>query len=424
MNINITVECDTCGEPTNCRIGMSNRHEQPLRFCCPDCGAPIDIIIGRRKSDLVGAHEVEAKVPFDAETNFVDLHLDFPVSFEPYVMGQTPFLRASARIGFEEMQLHGSRLNELNRQHEKFPQFKTLLKLYARQKVLPFKLNAAKTFGVETRSDKPEDINATLYVLIAKVMLPFAMPGANEQAVELYMDVVTKVAKNDRLAFERFLRDVIDRGFLKKLQLDCIEIYPRILAAELPLRPALFLDFDKAYQKAPIPMRVSNAEFETYKDLYKDVCEIIARQLVLVAGINNLQKRGDHNAFKPGIGKTRSADRTPTSLNGSADVNFGDKLNFIDDSWYAFGDNVADNQLRNAIAHYKTDYDDVDQTITYYPRKEGMNEAKSEETTFLEFMRRILIAYREMHRLHHLIKNLFFFEYIVAKPPPSSAAAT
>jgi hypothetical protein len=30
-------------------------------------------------------------------------------------------------------------------------------------------------------------------------------------------------------------------------------------------------------------------QFEQYKDLFKDISEIISRQFVLIAGINNLQ---------------------------------------------------------------------------------------------------------------------------------------
>jgi hypothetical protein len=49
VNIYITVECETCGEKTNCRIGMSNREEQPFRFCCQSCGSPIDMILRQSK---------------------------------------------------------------------------------------------------------------------------------------------------------------------------------------------------------------------------------------------------------------------------------------------------------------------------------------------------------------------------------------
>lgn len=78
-------------------------------------------------------------------------------------------------------------------------------------------------------------------------------------------------------------------------------------------------------------------------------------------------------------------------------------------------DGAANNQLRNAIAHFKTEYDDVSQVITYYPRKDGLEASGPKTVSFLEFMRRVLIAYREMHRLNHLIKALFFYQFLVRR---------
>jgi hypothetical protein len=128
----------------------------------------------------------------------------------------------------------------------------------------------------------------------------------------------------------------------------------------------------------------------------------------------NLLKRDDHNAFKPGIGMTKGGkDYTPKSLHDFADVAFGKKLGFIDDTWFQMLEDGADNQLRNAIAHVKTDYDEVNQVITYYPRLEGMNQEKAEQITFIQFMKRLLQTYREMRRLNHLIKGLFYLQYVV-----------
>lgn len=170
MNINFTIECETCKERTNIRFGLSAREEQPVRFACQSCGAPIDINIGKKQDSIEGANKVDGPQPFDAETDFVDLHIDFPVSFEPYEMGMTPFLRASHRAGLEKMQLHGARLRHLNEEMSKARFFATILKLYAKEKWLPFKLNIERTFDIAVETDKPEDINAALYRLIAHMM--------------------------------------------------------------------------------------------------------------------------------------------------------------------------------------------------------------------------------------------------------------
>lgn len=392
---------------------MSNRPVQPLRFACQTCAQTIDLTIRPTSADIVGADQIETMQPFDQKTNFVDLHLDFPVTFEKYVMGQTPFMRAAQRIGHEEMQLHAQRLRYLDEHHDDQRVFATLLKHYARNKKTPFKLVAEKRFKIKVVSEKPEDFNAALYNLLAVVMWPFALPGANEDAVDLFLATLGSIRKDSGPALKTFVEEIIATGFLTTLQHDCLSIYPRVLGAELALRPALFLDFDESYKSAPLAMRVSTDEFQSYKDLYKDISELVSRQFVLVAAINNLLKRTDHDAFLPGIGLTANGrDFTPANLDDFAKVDFGRKMGFIDDPWYEMQDGAADNQLRNAIAHFKTEYDEVSQVITYYPRKDGLEASVPRTLSFLEFMRRVLVAYREMHRLHHLIKALFYYQYL------------
>ena len=394
---------------------MSNRHEQPLMFACPRCSAQINIDMkyGGRMH-FSGADRVEGSTPFDNCNPFIDLHLDFPVYMGKYEMGMTPFMRAVMQVRPDEYELHNARLNALNAGVNNVLFFRNCLKFYRNGKVKPFLNCAQRKFGVSAESELPQDLNATLYSVIARVMWPFALPGQDRDTVDQYMKIIFDLAANNRPAIDAFIVEVHSKGFIKALQHDCLEIYPRILDAELPLRPVLFFDFDCGFSEMLVPVRVSTHDFETYKDIYKDITEIISRQLVLIAGVNNLMKRGDHNAFLPGIGQTaRGRDFTPQNLNAFADVVFGKKLDFIDDNWFTLEDAATDNQLRNSIAHYKTEYDDVSQVVKYYSRREGMEEERSETMQFIEFMRRVLLAYREMHRMHHLIKAILYYPLLM-----------
>ena len=156
-----------------------------------------------------------------------------------------------------------------------------------------------------------------------------------------------------------------------------------------------------------VAFRVSTDDFQKYKDLYKDISEIMSRQLVLVAGINNLIHRGDFNLFKD-IGKS-----TPKSLNAYADLPYGYKISHLDDCWYQINEGSVNNQLRNSIAHVKAEYNEISQLITYYPKKEGIKQEKAVIIYFLDFMRNILISYRKMHRMHQLIKCLFNYYFLM-----------
>jgi hypothetical protein len=109
------------------------------------------------------------------------------------------------------------------------------------------------------------------------------------------------------------------------------------------------------------------------------------------------------------------ANRAPASLDAFADVALGSKQGFIDDPWHVVLEGAISNRLRNAIAHNKAEYDEVTQVITYYSKKEGMSQEEGEDIYFLEFVRRLLVTYREMHRLHHLIKALFYYYFLIMK---------
>lgn len=412
MNINFTVTCDTCGAPTNIRFGMSNRKHQPVRFACQSCGAAVDIELDLNGMEIFGATKTESDKRFDAKTNFVDLHLDFPVSFDPYQPGLTPFIRAMMRVDKDAMKIHGWRLRHLDSLAPKARYFRTILKLYAKSKHTPFKLNIERQFDIDVHSDRPEDINAALYKLISVMMAAFELPGQSVDAVDVTTKAIFDTADQNREALDSFVDSVITSGFLKNLQTDILEIYPRIVDAELVLRPALFLDFDNNYAKNPIALRVSTSDFEALRDLYKDISEIISRELILVAGINNILKREDADLFEEKLSKT-GKPLHPSSISEFADIPYGRKMEFIDQPWHEALKDAGDNQIRNAIAHYKTEYDEISQSISFYSKKEGIKQDKANEIYFIEFVRRLLQSYREMHRLHHVVKSIFYYYYLI-----------
>lgn len=410
MNFNIGVLCDTCESQTNCRLGMSNRDVQPLRFRCKSCGAPIDITMtpdfdtAGIEVDVEGAKRIHIE-SFEPGVNFVDLHLDFPVSFDEYVMGLTPYMKAVMRIGHESMQMHAMRVNYLNDVYVREKEIRDIFTLYSNNKSTLFRDKVLKFLNSKMECETQLDQNRALYHAIERAFFPFSEPEENMDAVNLFTTELIDMENSHKNSLHEFFQEIISTGFLKNVQIDCLEIYPRIIDIELMLRPALFLDFDHSYEGNKVPYRVSAHEFVDAKDLYKDIAEIINRALVLIAGINNIKKRGCHNNFKGGNGE-------PSNLDKFADYPLGRKLNYIDDSWYPIAGGVIDNQLRNSVAHYKAEYDDISQEITYFPRREGMKQDRSENMHFLDFSRRILLSFRELHRLNHLTKCFFVYYYL------------
>lgn len=104
-----------------------------------------------------------------------------------------------------------------------------------------------------------------------------------------------------------------------------------------------------------------------------------------------------------------------SSLNKFADVDLGSKIQFIDDCFYSIETKAIDNRLRNGIAHYKYEYNESTQIITYYPTKEGMDREKGEDISFMEFLRKTLLLFREVHNLNHLIKATLYYSVLILK---------
>lgn len=441
MNINLSVQCNNCSNLTNCRVGMSNRDIQPIKFACRNCGSLIGldfkikggtdldaqafraILEGRSPRDVRvnqgvsykvrGAKEVPIEGAFDPKVDFVDLHLDFPVAFGEYVMGRTPFLEASARAGAEQAEFHRNRLQLINYQFKKYPKVANLIRMYVKGFYGPFRKTARTQFKIDVKSNKMEDLNAALYTVVSRFILPFTLPDDNSALVKYYTKTIVELSGKQKKPMAAFLQDIVGTKFLEHLQCDCLKLYGPIFKAELPLRPALFLDVDPTYASGTIAMRVSSQDFEEYKEVYKDLSEVLNRQLVLVAGINNLIKRGDHNTFAKGVRVTKSGkELAPSTLGKYADVSLGNKMLDLDDPWYAINLHALDNELRNAVAHNKVDYEDVSQTITYYPKLEGMAREKKSEIQLLDYMWRMLVLFREVHRLHHLVKCLNYASLI------------
>lgn len=353
--------------------------------------------------------------PFDGTNPFVDLHLDFPVKFGAYTLGLTPWFAALNQLedanggdrekAIQQSMFHSSRLDILNQLYPRADELKRVINLYHGTNKQLFQKRAAEFLGEEQeQSLLQQDLNATLYRVIAKAFSPFVV---HEHGREISEELPKLLYGVDQGQLSLFIEDLFTTGFLTDLQRGCLRVYPRIFDAEIPFRSALFLDFIEQQGPELVAGRVSSQGFFGLKDLYKDILEIIARQIVLVAGINNLYHRGNFNLFKAIGGGTLS------SLQKLSEKTLSDKLKYLDDCWYNLSIPDLNLGLRNAIAHNNIDYNSETQVVTFYPEGGRLNPAEGKNVSFLAFMRSLLLAFREMHNLHHVIKSLYYYKILI-----------
>ncbi|WP_245883939.1 hypothetical protein [Vibrio albus] len=403
----------------DCRIGFSNRDVQPFQFACPECGEQITFTLGL--DNLEGATEIkEFEGPFTGENPFVDLHLDFPVSFDSYKQGETAFMRVVSSIGQDSFYHLSSRLDLLNRLGEHHRSLKRLISQYKRGNIKGFE-KVIKGLDdldfIKLKSHKNEDVVAALYSATSVISSPLTIYEHNKELSEEMPKLLFKLYNEHYDNLNEFFDSLLNTGFLKTVHHDTISLYPRLIKLELPLRPALYYDYAEE-ELGDVPARVSTQSFDTCNDTYKDLAEVYSRQLVLVAGLNNMIHRGDFNLFSDDVRLSKKKGdviKAFSSLDDYANVDLGKKLTAIDDSFFKFDENAIDNRLRNGIAHYKHDYNEATQIITYSSAKEGLTRDKTVEISFMTFLRKMLLLFREVHSLNHVIKALLYHTILILK---------
>lgn len=418
MNICKCFQCNTCGTKIDCRIGMSNRDIQPFQFACPTCEERISFVLGLPDNELQGAIEIiEFEAPFKGDNPFIDLHLDFPVHPGKYEPGMTTFFRITDEISFEAYQHLKHRLDILNTLYPMQNDLRSVITQYKREDINSFEKTCSRIPGVNLKSHKKEDVLAALYMATSIMSSPFTIHEHSSEISKRAPRILIWLHNTHPENTLAFIEEILDNGFLKNLHHDCLTLYPKLVAMDLPFRPAFFYDYKDHTDAGKIAARTSTAEFDICSNYYKDLAEVFSRQLTLLAGLNNLIKRGNSNLFDPSKKITKTKKKIPEleSLNSFANADLGRKLEFIDDCFYKIDTEAIDNKLRNGIAHYKYDYKESTQIITYYPNKEGMSRNKYYEISFMDFIRKSLLLFREVHCVNHIMKAVLFYCVLILK---------
>jgi hypothetical protein len=399
---------------------MSNRNIQPFQFACPNCEEIITFTFGTNHDDLSGATDVkDFKGPFIGKNPFVDLHLDFPVSFGKYKAGDTAFMRVTRELGSESWMHLKHRLCVLDMLYSKQRDIHRLITQYKRGDITHFKKICSEIFAgiheIELKSESKQDVLAALYGATSIMSSPFTNHEHNEELSEKMPYFLREIYNKYRTKTIEFFDMIVDNGFLKNLHHDCLSLYPKMVELDLPIRPTLYYDYVEPDRLKKIPARISTSDFDACNTFYKDLAEVYSRQLIILAGLNNLIKRGDFDLFCSKVRLNKNGDliKDFSSLDNYANVDLGRKIDAIDDSFYLIDAEAIDNKLRNGIAHYKYEYKESTQLITYYPKKEGMNRETYYSLYFIEFMRKTLLLFREVHSMNHIIKSLLYFRILI-----------
>lgn len=397
-NLNLgTLECEECGNSFSCRIGLSNRQDQPFSITCKECGSSLSLELSKdgtiKRSGLKDSNK-------KAEYH-VDLHLDFPVFEHEEHPIISPFIMSAIIAGDSNIGQHAHNMHKLNNISHDLVSIKNAFTFYSKGNHKSFSRKANDFLEISSTVTNDIQAEILLFKYLFELIEPFSELTLTNAAIDDFTNTIKSLSQNKSTELDVFTKELLNTRFIKISINDTIKIYKQILQREIIFRPSLFLDFDPSYVNKKVPYKLSTKDFEYISDLFKDISETISRQLVVVAGVNNIIKRGDHNLFNPVISNANK-HLEPKSLKEYSDFDFGKKLDHIDSSWFVISKDIADNQLRNSTAHFKWEYDSITQEITYYPKKEGLERIANSQIYLIDYCKKIIDSFRVMHKLNYL----------------------
>lgn len=396
MNLGV-LECEECENTFSCRIGLSNRAEQELSLSCKECGAISLFKISKNKDFSMEGVKKSVGNPL----YHMDLHLDFPVFESEEHPLISPFLMAHAMGGQFNVSKHAHDTHLLNEISDNITDVKNTLGFFLRKKYKVFSRKTASYLKLDNVELDELQSEIRLFKYLFELIEPLNSLEKTNSAIDDFLLVIKDLSKNNNSELKSFTTELNNSKFIKNSIDDTVKIYQKILTKEVIFRPSLFLDsIDSNYSK--LPFLLSTKDFEYVSDLFKDISEVLSRQLVVVAGVNNLIKRKNHNSFEPVL-SAKNKKLEPNSLKNYADLDFGKKLSFIDSSWFTISKDIADNQLRNSTAHYKWSYDPSTQIITYFPKKEGLERQVSLDLSLIDYCKKVIDSFRVLHELNFLL---------------------
>lgn len=401
-NLNLgTVECEECGGSFTCRVGLSNRMIQIFSIACKECGAVSSIEVSETQNIKVNGIKQSTSEP----QYHIDLHLDFPVFEHDQHPLISPFMMSNMMGGSLNTSKHANNMHLLNNITENIVSVKNTLNFYLNKKYKVFGRKVSEYLHIEEINPTQFQAEMLLFKYLFELAEPFCDLDSTNQSIELFLKKFKNLEKSSKNELNSFIKEITNSRFIDNGINDSVKIYRQILLKEVIFRPALFIDYIDTYDSKKMPFLLSTKDFEYISDLFKDISEVLSRQLVVVAGVNNLIKRNDHNKFKVVLSR-RNKNLEPKSLKDYANLDFGRKLDFIDSSWFPITSDIADNQLRNSTAHYKWEYDSTTQIIKYFSKKEGLDRSASNEIYLIDYCKKIIESFRVFHDLNYLFHTV------------------
>lgn len=213
------------------------------------------------------------------------------------------------------------------------------------------------------------------------------------------LEYAGKIYQGNSETFEPFFDYLYNDFDLHKVTSDGFLLLKRFLQHFSYYIPVICLSyFDEGAISRPYGNQfyITTVDFDRVKQTYADSYEWLSKILTIYMGIENIHRRNDFNSM-PNVPKHNT--KNINSLSDFYHAANATKKDFVDTSRYFsnYFNMTLDNQLRNAVNHFKTNLDSVNQIIEYFPFNDQKRSNKSKRIYLIDF---VDITYRHVQRIY------------------------
>ncbi len=402
MTLRQNFECESCHKVTALRILLGYREVEQIEFACEECSNRIscELHLDQNRGEIIGFKKLKgAKEAYGAN----DFVFNYSGNFAQPAGTQRKdgvfsFIEAFSRGGEgEEFLLRIKRqqlLIEIADGHT--DKIKQIIRTYESANWKHFE-RLTKQYHLEANETMEDSVSRDSALLRAMehYLGPLILSQRDLQTIAFQVAWLDALAGKAGDAFGAFLDEVAQAGYLERAWREGLDLYLRVFANIQHVRQVLSeWDPEKPDRvDAPSLVVTSPPEFDTLKSLYVDGYEFLARALTLTSGLENIQARGNHDAYlrHPTIKNYR-----PRSLEEFHKGSNAPKREYATSSFAQGVANAMDPQLRNGLGHFSARLDGSTSLVSYPADLSGSETLQLPYASFLLRLVRLSMRIQEV----------------------------
>jgi len=392
------IKCRACSSVTLLRLQVGWLDATPFAIGCKGCGAILrgKLIQDQKNVSLDLQLENSDRVDEPSDGNIVqevECSGEFPVKryfgTRAGELKLSPFIVASGFMGEAYIVFKANIYKYLAVRRTKWSELSTVIDLYAAKNYGAASNLLKQHFPAKDETPDLRTLVSHFYDVIDSIIQCLLPPNHFNKRTLYLLRFFGDAKRTNEKELGRLVEYLYNELDVLGLESEGINILTRFLNHFDYFLPTICLSY---YSKGSVPQPlgaeylITTTDFDIVKQFYADSYEWICRALPLLMGAENIRTRAEYNSM-PTIRRHRTIKRIH-SLSDFQHAPNAIKKEFIGTSpgLKQYFSSILDNQIRNAVSHYKTRLDPVEQLIEYFPFNDPAHAQKSKHIYLIDFV--------------------------------------